>query len=177
MEEKLPAPCEACHGSGVRHGVACGECQGKGYRLFVNGRQTPVKQQSPEWQRPRPNKKCLASPTECFAPFRRDCNVVATRCHSRRSGSAVILAMLPQRCAAPHHRSSACPRSPAGLLLVTHRRAPVRCRADDEARRPLLERPGWREAAGGGNVTAIRPLPILRRKPVHPSLRPDRVVL
>jgi len=57
MDEKLPAPCEACHSSGVRHGVACGECQGKGYRLFVNGRQTPVKQQSPQrWQRSRQTK-------------------------------------------------------------------------------------------------------------------------
>ena len=39
MNEKLPAPCEACRGSGLRHGAVCSECQGKGYRLFVNGHQ------------------------------------------------------------------------------------------------------------------------------------------
>lgn len=55
MNEKLPAPCEACRGSGLRHGAVCGECQGKGYRLIVNGRQTPVPKQSTQrWQRPRP---------------------------------------------------------------------------------------------------------------------------
>jgi len=55
MNEKLPAPCEACHGSGLRHGAVCGECQGKGYRLFVDGRQIPVQKQSPQrWRRPRP---------------------------------------------------------------------------------------------------------------------------
>jgi hypothetical protein len=45
MNEKLPAPCEACRGSGLRHGAVCSECQGKGYRLIVNGRQTPVRAQ------------------------------------------------------------------------------------------------------------------------------------
>lgn len=34
MIEKLPAPCEPCLGSGVRHGSVCSDCQGKGYRLF-----------------------------------------------------------------------------------------------------------------------------------------------
>ena len=58
MNEKLPAPCEACRGSGLRHGVVCSECQGKGYRLFVNGRQTPVQQQRQQrWQRSRPAQK------------------------------------------------------------------------------------------------------------------------
>jgi hypothetical protein len=37
MNEKLPAPCEHCRASGLRHGSVCNECQGKGYRLFVNG--------------------------------------------------------------------------------------------------------------------------------------------
>ncbi len=37
MNEKLPAPCEACRGSGLRDGSECVECQGKGYRLFING--------------------------------------------------------------------------------------------------------------------------------------------
>jgi len=55
MNEKLPAPCEGCSGSGLRHGAVCSECRGKGYRLIVHGRQTPVQQQSPQrWQRSRP---------------------------------------------------------------------------------------------------------------------------
>ena len=43
MNEKLPAPCEPCHGSGLRKGSECSECGGKGYRMFVNGNQTPVR--------------------------------------------------------------------------------------------------------------------------------------
>src|SRR5271167_812563 len=56
MNEKLPAPCEACRGTGMRHGALCGECQGKGYRLFVNGNQVPVRQERPpqRWQGKRP---------------------------------------------------------------------------------------------------------------------------
>jgi hypothetical protein len=55
MNEKLPAPCEACRGSGIRHGAVCSECHGKGYRMFVNGRQIPVPQQKPRgWQCSRP---------------------------------------------------------------------------------------------------------------------------
>ena len=41
MNEKLPAPCEACDGSGLRDGSECSACRGKGYRLFVNGNQIP----------------------------------------------------------------------------------------------------------------------------------------
>ena len=41
MDEKLPAPCEHCRASGLRHGSVCEECQGKGYRLFINGSRTP----------------------------------------------------------------------------------------------------------------------------------------
>jgi hypothetical protein len=53
MDEKLPAPCDACRGSGLRHGAVCEECQVKGYRLFINGKQAPVQQQRPRrWQRP-----------------------------------------------------------------------------------------------------------------------------
>jgi len=55
MNEKLPAPCEPCHGSGLRDGSECSECRGKGYRLFVNGNQTPVRQDTPQRrQRQRP---------------------------------------------------------------------------------------------------------------------------
>jgi len=48
MNEKLPAPCAACRGTGMRQGTVCNECQGKGYRLFVNGNQTPVPHESPQ---------------------------------------------------------------------------------------------------------------------------------
>ena len=55
MNEKLPAPCEPCRASGLRHGSVCGECQGKGYRLFINGNQMPVQEKRPQrWQRERP---------------------------------------------------------------------------------------------------------------------------
>jgi DnaJ-class molecular chaperone len=37
MSEKLPAPCERCNASGIFHGMSCEECQGKGYRLIVDG--------------------------------------------------------------------------------------------------------------------------------------------
>jgi hypothetical protein len=41
----------------LRHGVVCEECQGKGYRLIINGKQAPVQQQRPQrWQRPRPTQ-------------------------------------------------------------------------------------------------------------------------
>jgi DnaJ-class molecular chaperone len=55
MDEKLPAPCEHCRASGLRHGSVCDECQGKGYRLFVNGSQTPVRIERPRQQR-RPRR-------------------------------------------------------------------------------------------------------------------------
>jgi hypothetical protein len=51
MDEKLPAPCEHCHASGLRHGSVCDECRGKGYRMFVNGSQIPERLKRPprEW--------------------------------------------------------------------------------------------------------------------------------
>jgi DnaJ-class molecular chaperone len=53
MNEKLPAPCQACNGSGVRDGSACSECRGKGYHLFVNGNQvSPMRLQRRQRQRP-----------------------------------------------------------------------------------------------------------------------------
>ena len=42
MNEKLPAPCEHCKGTGLSHGSECSECGGKGYRLIVGGRPMPV---------------------------------------------------------------------------------------------------------------------------------------
>jgi len=54
MNEKIPAPCEPCHGSGMHHGNVCSDCQGKGYRMFVNGNQNPVKIETPKrWQNQR----------------------------------------------------------------------------------------------------------------------------
>jgi hypothetical protein len=55
MDEKLPAPCERCRASGLRHGSVCDECQGKGYRLFINRSQTPepLKRPSRQWRGPR----------------------------------------------------------------------------------------------------------------------------
>jgi RecJ-like exonuclease len=55
MNEKLPAPCEACRGTGLHKGSECSECGGKGYRLFINGNETPVRREKPQrWQGPRP---------------------------------------------------------------------------------------------------------------------------
>jgi hypothetical protein len=47
MNEKLPAPCEGCGTSGLRHGAECSECRGKGYRLIVNGRQKSAAMATP----------------------------------------------------------------------------------------------------------------------------------
>jgi hypothetical protein len=59
MDEKLPAPCGHCHASGLRHGSVCDECQGKGYRLFINGSQTPERLKQPlrQWRGPRPPQR------------------------------------------------------------------------------------------------------------------------
>jgi hypothetical protein len=55
MEEKLPAPCEACRASGLRKGAPCSECGGKGYRLIINGTPAPARQEGPKQrQRQRP---------------------------------------------------------------------------------------------------------------------------
>ena len=42
MNEKLPIPCERCHGSGLSAGAECEECRGKGYRLSIDGRPVPA---------------------------------------------------------------------------------------------------------------------------------------
>ena len=55
MDEQLPAPCEACVASGLRKGVPCSECGGKGYRLIINGMSAPARREGPkQWQRQRP---------------------------------------------------------------------------------------------------------------------------
>ena len=43
MNEKLPAPCEPCKGTGLSHGSECEQCRGKGYRLIVNGAPAPTR--------------------------------------------------------------------------------------------------------------------------------------
>ena len=37
MNEKLPAPCECCHATGLFAGAECVQCGGKGYRLVIGG--------------------------------------------------------------------------------------------------------------------------------------------
>jgi DnaJ-class molecular chaperone len=41
MSDKLPAPCEHCKATGLFGGSECRECDGKGYRLIIDGRVTP----------------------------------------------------------------------------------------------------------------------------------------
>jgi DnaJ-class molecular chaperone len=41
MSDKLPAPCEHCKATGLFGGSECWECDGKGYRLIVDGRVIP----------------------------------------------------------------------------------------------------------------------------------------
>ena len=69
MNEKLPAPCEACRGSGLRHGALCSECRGKGYRLIVNGRQTRFNSKIPSDRNARAQRKTLGIPAEYLADF------------------------------------------------------------------------------------------------------------
>jgi hypothetical protein len=38
MSDKLPAPCVHCKATGFFGGSVCRECDGKGYRLIVDGR-------------------------------------------------------------------------------------------------------------------------------------------
>ena len=37
MNEKIPIPCQACKASGLREGIACKECGGKGHRVIIGG--------------------------------------------------------------------------------------------------------------------------------------------
>jgi hypothetical protein len=38
MNDKLPTPCEHCKATGLFEGGECPQCDGKGYRLIVDGR-------------------------------------------------------------------------------------------------------------------------------------------
>ena len=42
MNEKIPIPCQACKASGLRDGMACNECGGKGYRMIIGGQLAAV---------------------------------------------------------------------------------------------------------------------------------------
>jgi len=37
MNEKIPIPCQACKATGLRDGIACKECGGKGHRMPMGG--------------------------------------------------------------------------------------------------------------------------------------------
>ena len=37
MDEKLPIPCEHCHGTGIQADLECKECGGRGHRVVVAG--------------------------------------------------------------------------------------------------------------------------------------------
>ena len=56
MNEKLPAPCDPCKGTGLLQGSECEQCHGKGYRLMVNGAPVSTRPERPKrWQNSPPN--------------------------------------------------------------------------------------------------------------------------
>src|SRR5262245_31228246 len=54
--EKMPIPCEHCHGTGIIRGIECRECLGRGHRVVVAGRVVRPARQRPGTSRPRPPK-------------------------------------------------------------------------------------------------------------------------
>ena len=44
MNDKMPVPCEHCHGTGIQGGIECRECGGKGHRVIVAGKLMSQKQ-------------------------------------------------------------------------------------------------------------------------------------
>jgi hypothetical protein len=42
MNEKMPVPCQHCHGTGLKAGIECRECKGKGYRLLIGDQPTAL---------------------------------------------------------------------------------------------------------------------------------------
>ena len=45
--EKIPVPCEHCHGTGIIRGIECRECLGRGHLVVVAGRVVaPARRQS-----------------------------------------------------------------------------------------------------------------------------------
>ena len=61
MNEKLPIPCERCHGSGLFAGLEC-EGRGKGYRLSIDGTPVPAKDNRPASKRPNRPKRWQRQP-------------------------------------------------------------------------------------------------------------------
>jgi DnaJ-class molecular chaperone len=53
MDEKLPVPCEHCHGTGIQAGLECRECGGRGHRVVVAGKLQPNRQRSQPRQQPQ----------------------------------------------------------------------------------------------------------------------------
>jgi hypothetical protein len=59
MNEKLPIPCEPCHGTGLIAGIECNECRGKGHRVLIGGQlmaQTHAAAKPQRWGNKRPNR-------------------------------------------------------------------------------------------------------------------------
>ena len=54
MNEKIPIPCEQCHGTGLNAGIECIECQGKGHRVVIGGNMIATR---PSGSSPRPQRK------------------------------------------------------------------------------------------------------------------------
>jgi DnaJ-class molecular chaperone len=38
VNDKIPVPCQHCHGTGINAGIECRECGGKGHRVVIAGR-------------------------------------------------------------------------------------------------------------------------------------------
>jgi RecJ-like exonuclease len=53
MDEKLPIPCEHCHGTGIQAGLECKECGGRGHRVVVAGKLQPNGQNRQPRQQPQ----------------------------------------------------------------------------------------------------------------------------
>jgi hypothetical protein len=47
--EKIPIPCEHCHGTGIIRGIECRECLGRGHRVVVAGRVVPLARQQRQY--------------------------------------------------------------------------------------------------------------------------------
>ena len=56
MNEKIPIPCEQCHGTGLNAGIECSECQGKGHRVVIGGKMIVPTRPSGSSTRPQRNQ-------------------------------------------------------------------------------------------------------------------------
>jgi len=58
--EKVPVPCDRCHGTGINAGIECSECGGKGHRVVIGGRvAAPTKppERRKRWRGKPPNRR------------------------------------------------------------------------------------------------------------------------